>query len=100
MKRTRLRVVFHPDCTPKEVEGPANLVKKYLEELVARRASRGTGADPSELPVFYQKVAPSVKSIMANADGPFAELFKQFLVNPPAPKSSGADKAKVTQAQP
>ncbi len=58
MKRTRLRVVFHPDGTPKEVEGPVALVKKYLEELVARRASRGTGADPTELPAFYQKVSP------------------------------------------
>jgi hypothetical protein len=48
---------------------------------------------------FYQKVAPSVKSIMANSDGPFADLFKQFLANPPAPKSTG-EKAKVTQAQP
>jgi regulator of protease activity HflC (stomatin/prohibitin superfamily) len=48
---------------------------------------------------FYQKVAPSVKSIMANSDGPFADLFKQFLANPPAPKTTG-EKAKVTQAQP
>jgi len=28
--------------------------------------------------VFYQKVAPSLKSILANTDGPFADVFKQF----------------------
>jgi hypothetical protein len=45
---------------------------------------------------FYQKVAPSVKSIMANTDGPFGDLFKQFLT-PGAVKSAG-DKAKLTNA--
>jgi regulator of protease activity HflC (stomatin/prohibitin superfamily) len=34
---------------------------------------------------FYQKIAPSVKSIMANTDGPFAEMFKQFMTNQPTP---------------
>ena len=28
---------------------------------------------------FYQKVAPSVKSILTNTDGPFADLFQQFM---------------------
>src|SRR5690349_13351394 len=27
---------------------------------------------------FYQKLAPSVKSILTNTDGPFADMFKQF----------------------
>jgi hypothetical protein len=27
---------------------------------------------------FYQKVAPSIKSILTNSDGPFADVFKQF----------------------
>jgi regulator of protease activity HflC (stomatin/prohibitin superfamily) len=27
---------------------------------------------------FYQKVAPSMKSILTNTDGPFADVFKQF----------------------
>ena len=28
---------------------------------------------------FYQRVAPSVKSILSNTDGVFADLFKQFV---------------------
>lgn len=28
---------------------------------------------------FYQRVAPSIKSILTNTDGPFADLFKQFM---------------------
>jgi regulator of protease activity HflC (stomatin/prohibitin superfamily) len=28
---------------------------------------------------FYQKVAPAVKSILTNTDGPFADLFRQFI---------------------
>jgi regulator of protease activity HflC (stomatin/prohibitin superfamily) len=28
--------------------------------------------------IFNQKIAPSIKSIMTNSDGPFADLFKQF----------------------
>ena len=27
---------------------------------------------------FYQKLSPSIKSILTNTDGPFADLFKQF----------------------
>ena len=32
---------------------------------------------------FYQKVAPSIKSILTNTEGPFADMFKQFAT--PAP---------------
>lgn len=46
---------------------------------------------------FYQKVAPSIKSIMASQDGPFADMFKQFVgQQPQQPKAS----TKVTGVQP
>jgi regulator of protease activity HflC (stomatin/prohibitin superfamily) len=44
---------------------------------------------------FYQKVAPSVKSILTNTDGPFADLFKQFMK--PAPDTRTG--TKVTDAK-
>lgn len=47
---------------------------------------------------FYQQVAPSMKSILSNTDGPFADLFKQFAV--PAQDSSASDSAKMTGVQP
>jgi hypothetical protein len=47
--------------------------------------------------VFNQKVAPSIKSILANTDGPFADLFKQFTA-PPAPKPADTSPQKVTGA--
>jgi regulator of protease activity HflC (stomatin/prohibitin superfamily) len=31
---------------------------------------------------FYQKTAPSIKSILTNTDGPFADLFRQFAAPP------------------
>jgi regulator of protease activity HflC (stomatin/prohibitin superfamily) len=51
---------------------------------------------------FYQKVAPSIKSILTNSDGPFADVFKQFATTPdgrPAtrPAESGQ---KITGVQP
>ena len=42
---------------------------------------------------FYQKVAPAVKSILTNTDGPFGELFRQM--STPV-KSSGT---KMTDAK-
>ena len=41
---------------------------------------------------FYQKIAPSVKTILTNTDGPFADLFKQFM-QPSASSSSNVTKA-------
>jgi regulator of protease activity HflC (stomatin/prohibitin superfamily) len=46
---------------------------------------------------FYQKLAPSVKSILANSDGPFADVFRQFAAPSSAISKNGT---KVTQAQP
>jgi regulator of protease activity HflC (stomatin/prohibitin superfamily) len=50
---------------------------------------------------FYQKVAPSIKSIMASQDGPFAEMFKQFVTGPQKGAApAAAAPTKVTNAQP
>ena len=42
-------------------------------------------------------IDPFTKSILANSDGPFADLFKQFVANPPAKADT---KAKLTGTQP
>jgi regulator of protease activity HflC (stomatin/prohibitin superfamily) len=47
---------------------------------------------------FYLKAAPAVKTILANTDGPFADLFKQFMV--PSTAKSAPDTSKITRAQP
>jgi regulator of protease activity HflC (stomatin/prohibitin superfamily) len=52
---------------------------------------------------FYQKVAPSMKTILTNTDGVFADLFKQYAVPPasgPAPNDNQAKKPQVTGVQP
>jgi len=41
---------------------------------------------------FYQKVAPSIKSILATTDGPFADIFRQFTA-PGASTKTTASKA-------
>jgi regulator of protease activity HflC (stomatin/prohibitin superfamily) len=41
---------------------------------------------------FYQQIAPSVKSILSNTEGPFGEMFRQFTVptGPPPVRVTGA----------
>ena len=56
---------------------------------------------------FYQQVAPSIKSILTNSDGPFADIFNQYMTQPasqaaqattqPAQKQGGE---KITGVQP
>jgi regulator of protease activity HflC (stomatin/prohibitin superfamily) len=48
---------------------------------------------------FYQKVAPSMKTILTNTDGVFADLFKQF-ATPAANASEPKGKNAVTRVQP
>jgi regulator of protease activity HflC (stomatin/prohibitin superfamily) len=52
---------------------------------------------------FYQKVAGSVKSVMTNTEGPFGEMFKQFMQPVPARGGGGGSSpagAKVTEVRP
>lgn len=48
---------------------------------------------------FYQKVAPSMKSILTNSDGVFADLFKQYAA-PAAGTEPPKGKNAVTNAKP
>ena len=41
---------------------------------------------------FYQKLAPSIKSILTNTEGPFADLFKQFSQPAQGPTRNNAEK--------
>jgi regulator of protease activity HflC (stomatin/prohibitin superfamily) len=48
---------------------------------------------------FYQKVAPSMKSILTNTDGVFADLFKQFGAPTTTPSNGSKPGNAVTGAQ-
>jgi hypothetical protein len=49
---------------------------------------------------FYQKVAPSIKSILTNSDGPFADVFKQFVTSEPRPATRPVEPGqKITGVQ-
>jgi hypothetical protein len=47
---------------------------------------------------FYQKVAPSIKSILTNSDGPFADVFRQFTETGPTTRPAGRGE-KITGVQ-
>lgn len=49
---------------------------------------------------FYQKVAPSVKSILTNTDGPFADLFRQLATPQAGGSRTNNNGAKVSEAKP
>lgn len=82
-----------------QAEANVILLKKQAEAEPLRQQviAFGGGENYAQF-FFYQKVAPSVKSILTNTDGPFADLFKQLAA--PA-KSSGTtpDRTKVTEAK-
>jgi regulator of protease activity HflC (stomatin/prohibitin superfamily) len=49
---------------------------------------------------FYQKVAPSMKTILTNTDGVFADLFKQYAAPTSAPAPTKNNNNAVTGVQP
>ncbi|HVT90769.1 MAG TPA: SPFH domain-containing protein [Tepidisphaeraceae bacterium] len=67
-------------------EADANVIlmnkQAEAEPLRQQIAAFGNG-DAYAQYFFFQKVAPSVKSILTNTDGPFADLFKQFMQQDP-----------------
>lgn len=99
-------------------EAEANVIllnKKAEAEPLRQQVQAFGGGDAYARYFFYQQVAPSVKSILSNTDGPFADLFKQFTSPPtgssapaapvqpasPAPVApSGGEEQKVTGVQP
>ena len=56
------------------------LLKKQAEAEPLRQQVQAFGGDGRAYAqfFFYQQVAPSMKTILTNADGPFADMFKQF----------------------
>lgn len=62
-----------------QAEAAVILLNKQAEAEPLRQQIQAFGdGDAYARYFFYQRVAPSVKSILANTDGPFADLFKQF----------------------
>ena len=58
--------------------GVALLEKQAQAEPLRATVAAFGGGDAYARFTFNQKVAPAVRSILATADGPFGELFKQF----------------------
>lgn len=81
-----------------KAEADVVLLQKQAEAEPLRRQVEAFGDGQAYAQYFfYQKVAPSVRTILTNTDGPFADLFKQFMVNKPA---SGSGQTKVTEVRP
>ena len=59
------------------------------EPLARAVAAFGDGNTYAQL-FFLQKIAPSVKSILSNTEGPFAEIFRQFQTFPAQTGEGGA----------
>lgn len=77
------------------------LLQKQAEAEPLRQQITAFGGGESYAQFFfYQKVAPSVKSIMANTDGPFADLFRQFLQPVSGKTQTPEATANATQTQP
>lgn len=84
-----------------QAEANVILLKRQAEAepLQQQVAAFGNGETYARY-FFYQRVAPAMKSILTNTDGPFAELFKQFM--PPGPLGSMASEPspKASWSQP
>ena len=83
-----------------QAEANVILLKKQAEAEPLRQQilAFGNGENYAQF-FFYQKVAPSVKSILTNTDGPFADLFKQLAAPAKSGASAPGDRTKVTEAK-
>ena len=71
------------------------LLQKQAEaEPLRQQVLAFGGGDAFARYFFYQKVAPSVKSILTNTEGPFADIFRQFAEQGRSP--SGPTDQKLT----
>ena len=62
-----------------KAEADVILLQRQAEaEPLARQVQAFGNGDGFARYFFYQKVAPSVKTILTNTDGPFGDMFKQF----------------------
>jgi regulator of protease activity HflC (stomatin/prohibitin superfamily) len=68
-----------------QAEANVTLLKKQAEAEPLRQtvSAFGDGEAYARF-IFNQRVAPSIKSILTNTDGPLADLFKQFTTAPAA----------------
>lgn len=73
-----------------QAEANVILLQKQAEAEPLRQqiAAFGDGQNYAQY-FFYQKIAPSVKSILTNTDGPFADMFRQF-TQPSEPRARPA----------
>ena len=76
------------------------LLQKQAEAEPLRQQVQAFGGDGRAYAqfFFYQKVAPSIKSILTSSDGPFADIFKQY-TTPPATQPGQAAAAAPAGAQ-
>lgn len=78
-----------------EAEAAVMLLQKRAEaEPLQRQVQAFGGGDAYARFFFAQKMAPSIKTILANTDGPFADLFKPFF----GPQTPAATPAFTTPA--
>jgi regulator of protease activity HflC (stomatin/prohibitin superfamily) len=68
------------------------LKRKAEAEPLRQQVLAFGGGDAYARNFFYLKIAPSMKSILTNTDGPFADVFKQFAAPPAASKPTGDSK--------
>lgn len=79
-----------------KAEAEVILLKREAEaEPLRQQVTAFGGGDSYARYFFYQKVAPSMKTILSNTEGPFADLFKQFA----APAKTEASGGKLTDSQ-
>jgi regulator of protease activity HflC (stomatin/prohibitin superfamily) len=82
-----------------QAEANVTLLQKQAQAEPLRQtvAAFGDGNTYARF-VFNQKIAPSIRSILTNTDGPFADLFKQFMA-PTSDKPTSGDDHKVAQSE-
>jgi regulator of protease activity HflC (stomatin/prohibitin superfamily) len=81
------------------------LLKKQAEAEPLRQQVQAFGGDGRAYAqyFFYQQVAPSIKSILTDSDGPFADIFKQYLTQPATQPAQAAQEKQgdtITGVQP
>jgi regulator of protease activity HflC (stomatin/prohibitin superfamily) len=70
-----------------QAEANVILLQKQAEaDPLREQVEAFGGGDAYARYFFYQKVAPAMKSILANSDGPFADIFRQFAATPAGAK--------------
>jgi regulator of protease activity HflC (stomatin/prohibitin superfamily) len=81
-----------------QAEANVTLLQKQAQAEPLRQTIAAFGdGDTYARFVFNQKIAPSIKSILTNTDGPFADLFKQFMV-PSSTQPTGGEEQNVAHA--